>query len=95
MFADDTNIFVVGENEEVAFENANIVLNKINTYMFRNLLHINLDKSVYMHFRPNLNISERLSCARSRPYGSEPVVKITGHKVKKVDKVKFHSRLFQ
>ena len=31
MFADDTNIFVVGENEETAFENANIVLNKINT----------------------------------------------------------------
>ena len=43
MFADDTNIFVVGENEVTAFENANIVLNKINTYMFQNLLHINLD----------------------------------------------------
>ena len=42
-----------------------------------------------MHFRPNLNISERLTCARSRPYGSEPVLKINGHKVKKVDKVKF------
>ena len=34
MFADDTNIFVVGKNEETAFENANIVLKKINTYMF-------------------------------------------------------------
>ena len=45
MFADDTNIFVVGENEETAFKNANIVLHTINTYMFQNLLHINLDKS--------------------------------------------------
>ena len=89
MFADDTYIFVVGENEETALENANIVLNKISTYMFQNLLHINLDKSVYMHFRPNLNISERLTCARSRPYGSEPVLKIAGHKLKKVNKVKF------
>ena len=89
MFADDTNIFVVGENEETAFKNANIVLHTINTYMFQNLLHINLDKSVYMHFRPNLNISERLTCARSRPYGSEPALKISGHKLKKVDKVKF------
>ena len=42
-----------------------------------------------MDFRPNLDISERLTCARSRPYGSEPVLKINGHKLKKVDKVKF------
>ena len=89
MFADDTNIFIVGENEETAFENANTVLNQINTYMFQNLLHINLDKSVYMHFRPNFNISERLTCARTRALGSEPVLKIAGHKLKKVDKIKF------
>ena len=88
MFADDTNIFVVGENKGTAFENANIVLNKINTYMFQNLLYINFDKSVYMHFRPNLNISQRLTCARSRPNGSEPVLKINGHKLKKVNKAK-------
>ena len=45
-----------------------------------------------MHFRPNnnnLNASERLTCARSRPYGSENVLKIGEHKLKKVDKVKF------
>ena len=42
MFADDTNIFIVGENEETAFENAKTVLYQINTYMFQNLLHINL-----------------------------------------------------
>ena len=89
MFADDTKIFVVGENEETAFKNANIVLHTINTYKFQNLLHINLDKSVYMHFRPLLNISERLTCARSKPYGSEPALKIYGHILKKVDKVKF------
>ena len=89
MFADDTNIFIVGENEETAFENANTVLYQINTYTFQNLLHINLDKSVYMHFRPNFNISERLTCARTRAFGSELVLKIAGHKLKKVDKIKF------
>ena len=89
MFADDTNIFIVGENEETAFENANTVLYQINTYMFQNLLHINLEKSVYMHFRPNFNISERLTIARTRAFGSEPVLKIAGHKLKKVDKIKF------
>ena len=38
-FADDTNIFVVGENEETVFENDNLVLHTINTYIFQNLLH--------------------------------------------------------
>ena len=57
--------------------------------MVQNLLHVNLDKSVYMHFRPCYNASERLTCARTRPYGSESIVKIAEHKLKKVDKVRF------
>ena len=61
MFADDTNIFVCGDNAKQAYENANTVLNKVNNYMISNLLHINLDKSVYMHFRPSYNITERLT----------------------------------
>ena len=76
MFADDTNIFVCGDDEKQAYENANIVLNKVNNYMTLNLLHINLYKSVYMHFRPCYNASERLTCARTRPYGSETVIRI-------------------
>jgi len=89
MFADDTNIFVSGESEKEAYVNANTVLNRVNEYMFSNLLHINLDKSVYMHFRPSLSAAERLTCIRARPYGSEHTVKIAGHKLKKVDTVKF------
>ena len=57
--------------------------------MTLNLLHINLDKSVYMHFRPSYNTKERLTCARTRPYGAESRVKIAEHKLKKVDKVRF------
>ena len=78
-----------GEDKSEAYTNAQIVLNKVNKYMNENLLHINLDKSVYMHFRPSLNASERLTCARARQYGSENVLKIGEHKLKKVDKVKF------
>ena len=89
MFADDTNIFVCGDNAKEAYENANNVLKKVNNYMVLNLLHINLNKSVYMHFRPNYNIQERLTCARIRQYDYENVVKITEHKLKKVDKVRF------
>ena len=87
MFADDTNIFVCGDDEKRAYENANIVLNKVNNYMALNLLHINLDKSVYMHFRPCYNASERLACTRTRQYGSESIIRIAEYKLKKVDKV--------
>ena len=88
-FADDTNIFVSGDNAKQAYDNANIVLNEVNNYMLLNLLYINLSKSVYMHFRPSYNISERLTCAQSRQYGHDGVVRIAEHKLKKVDRVKF------
>ena len=66
MFADDTNIFVCGNDEKQAYENANIVLNKVDNYMVQNLLHVNLDKSVYMHFRPCYNASERLTLHKNQ-----------------------------
>ena len=55
--------------------------------MLKNLLHINMSKSVFMHFRPNLNITERLTCARVHDYGSENVLKLGNKKLKKVDMV--------
>ena len=36
MFADDTNIFVSGDNAKQAYDNANIVLNEVNNYMLLN-----------------------------------------------------------
>ena len=96
MFADDSNISVCGDNAKQAYENANIVFNKVNNYMVLNLLHINLDKPVYMHCRPNYNIiiSERLTYARTRQYGHESVIRIAEYKVKKVDTVRFLGILF-
>ena len=89
LFADDTNIFVVGKDEEQVYANANIVLDNICRYMFVNQLHINCSKSVYMHFRPHMNRNERQVCARTREFGSEKTLKLNGSKLKKVDKVKF------
>ena len=89
LFADDTNIFVSGNSKVDAYNNANLVLEDVNKYMFSNLLHINMNKSVYMHFKPFLNYSERLTCARVREYGSESFIKIGSQKLKKVDQVKF------
>ena len=48
-----------------------------------------MSKSVFMHFRPSLNITERLTCASVRDYGSENVLKLGYKKLKKVGKVKF------
>ena len=48
-----------------------------------------MDKSVHMHFRPNLNTNKRLNCARVCEYGNENVINIGNRKLKKVDKVKF------
>ena len=57
--------------------------------MVINQLHINMEKSVHMHFRPNLNASERLTSARTRQFGSDNILKLGYQKIKKVDKVKF------
>ena len=89
LFADDTNIFVSGKNENEAYRNANKVLNDVYKYMLMNQLHINMEKSVHMHFRPNLNASERQTCARTREYKNENFLKLGSQKLKKVNKVKF------
>ena len=89
LFADDTNIFVVGRTAEEAYKQANIVLEKVYRFMLSNKLHINSSKSCYMYFRPRHDNAERQTCARARPFGSELILKLCGKKLKKVDKVKF------
>ena len=89
LFADDTNIFISGKSKAEAYDNANLVLDNVFKYMIKNQLHINMSKSVHMYFRPSLNFSDRLTCARVREHGSEYVIKIGKEKLKKVDKVKF------
>ena len=85
LFADDTNIFVTGKDENEVYINANTVLGEVYEYMIKNQLHINMTKSVYMHFRP----SRWSSCARVREYGSEKFLKLADHILTRVDKVKF------
>ena len=44
LFADDTNIFVVGKDENEVYSKANIVLGKVCEYLYENQLHINKGK---------------------------------------------------
>ena len=50
---------------------------QMDKYMIKNHFHMNMSKSVHvMHFKPSLNFSNRLTCARVREHGSERVIKI-------------------
>ena len=50
LFADDTNIFVKSDSKQNVYEKANIVLEKLYNYTELNKLHINIDKSCFIHF---------------------------------------------
>ena len=89
LFADDTNIFVVGKDGNEVYSKANIVLGKVCEYLYDNQLHINKEKTCFMHFHPRLNSKSRLTCARIRPHGSEFTLNLGDKKVKKVTHVKF------
>ena len=87
LFADDTNIFVTGKSIEQVYLNANTVMSELYDYLSTNKLHINYDKSVHIHFRPNICHNERLSCARTR--GMYYSISLNNTKIKQVNAVKF------
>ncbi len=88
LFADDTNIFVAGDTVECVYEKANRVLAEINDYMIVNKLHINIGKSCYIHFKPDLSRGT-LTCARVRPYDENQTVRLEGKKLQEVHSTKF------
>ena len=77
LFADDTNDVYLCVQK---------MLDGLYGYMYSNQLHINLTKSVCMHFRPHLNQSERQTCDRTR---IDKSLKLANYKLKRVTKVKF------
>ena len=53
LFADDTNIFVADNCKKRVYEKANEILHLVQLYMKCNLLHINIKKCCYIHFKPS------------------------------------------
>ena len=81
LFADDTNIFVADKCKFKVFEKANKLMESINLYMMCNLLHINIKKCCYMHFKPR---SKEIST------GNDSLNLLLGQKViKSVPETKF------
>ena len=54
LYADDTNIFITGNDRKSLITKANTILKMINDFMKSNLLHINLEKCCYIHFAPKI-----------------------------------------
>ena len=91
LYADDTNIFIVGQTKEEAYINANKVLTMVYEYMRCNLLHINTSKSCYMHFEPSSD--QTGSCSRTTPFVSNKdlsqALYINNCAIHKVKEIKF------
>ena len=89
LYADDTNIFISGYSEAEAYEKAQSVLNAVYDYIYANQLHINVEKSCYMHFRHEYSNKERIVCARTdRTYDRLLSLTLCDKKLKNVSKVK-------
>src|SRR6267154_1451177 len=52
LFADDSNLFVTGNDLTKLYETANSVLSFLSNWIYSNKLHINYDKTTYMLFDP-------------------------------------------
>ena len=61
LFADDTNIFVVGKTKQDAYTKANHVLKSVYLYMKANELHINMSKCCYMYFKNSKRVKNQES----------------------------------
>ena len=84
LFADDTNIFVSGDNYEAAVSKANTLLTSVSSYMYANKLHINMKKCCYMHFKP------KCSNNKSSANNIDAIpLKINDYEIKEVSKTKF------
>ena len=84
----DTKIFVVANTERVAYKKANGVLTKIEQYMSKNMLHINVGKSCYMVFTTEHGA---MTCARARTYdmNKESNLYLCGTRLNRENEVKF------
>ena len=94
LYADDTNVFVIGTSRDAAIARANIILKRINDFMKSNLLHINIDKCCFVHFEPlkSYNARTRGSCARTRSYVRKldsPKIKLNGKIIEEMMSTKF------
>jgi hypothetical protein len=84
LYADDTNVFIIGNNRRDLIRTGAIVLDAINRYMKSNLLHINVGKCCYIHFCKG---KSRLDNVDKDSQHDE--LRISGKIIEEVDSTKF------
>ena len=87
LYADDTNIFVIGESKEDVYAKANNIIKTVHTYMESNLLHINTSKCFFMYFKPDIH--SRNTCIRTQPHNQYLKLYLNGTKIRQVSSIKF------
>ncbi|MCP4485730.1 MAG: hypothetical protein GY820_00095, partial [Gammaproteobacteria bacterium] len=93
LYADDTNIFVIGDTKRNTYTTANTVLRAVNSYMIANQLHINFSKCNHIYFNPRPNVLDSATCERVRPYAGrnseQEHLYINGKIIPQVTEIKF------
>ena len=84
LFADDTNIFVADHCRKKVYEKANKILNLVHLYMKCNLLHINIKKCCYIHFKPS-----RVKVEPDPAEVEESILTLNNTVIKRVSEAKF------
>ena len=84
LFADDTNIFVADHCKKKVYEKANKILNLVHLYMKCNLLHINIKKCCYIHFKPS-----RAKMEPDPAEAEENILTLNNIVIKRVSEAKF------
>ena len=95
LYADDTNIFITGDNKIDLIRKGNNIIKDINYFMKSNLLHINLEKCCYMYFNPTKNYSDENldnnydDNDELNDYEDDETLQINGNCIKEVSSTKF------
>ena len=84
LFADDTNIFVPDDCKKRVYEKANRILHLVHLYMKCNLLHINIKKCCYIHFKPS-----RAKVEPDPSDAEESILTLNNTVIKRVSEAKF------
>jgi hypothetical protein len=71
LFADDTSVIITGTNSEDFFDNIKSTLEKLNNWFAKNLLHLNMDKTNFMHFKTEHSRNTGLLSRPLQPSGVE------------------------
>ena len=79
IFADDTNLFVDGKSPDEVAIKTNLILDRLKVYLEANYLHINIQKSKFLHFKPPRKKIENIT----------QQVKFAGQPLECVENIKF------